>query len=61
LRNTAQGLHVAIAAGAVTAAVTLGTGPLYEAVGGLAYLAMAVLAGVSLAACWPLRRMVKSL
>jgi len=46
LRNTAQGLYAAFSSGLAMSLVTMASGPLYSALGGLAYLAMA---GVSLA------------
>jgi MFS transporter, PPP family, 3-phenylpropionic acid transporter len=41
LRNTAQGLYVALAGGILLSSVTWLSGPLYQAYGAYAYLAMA--------------------
>ncbi len=46
--GTAQGLYAACAVGGAMGAAILASGPLYEAFGGYAYLAMAVLSLVSL-------------
>lgn len=43
LRNTAQGLYAALAGGVLLSSVTWMSGPLYDAFGGKAYLAMAMI------------------
>jgi MFS transporter, PPP family, 3-phenylpropionic acid transporter len=48
LRNTAQGLYAAIAGGVLLSSVTWMSGPLYQALGGKAYLAMALISAVGL-------------
>jgi MFS transporter, PPP family, 3-phenylpropionic acid transporter len=48
LRNTAQGLYAAIAGGVLLSSVTWMSGPLYQAHGGKAYLAMAMISAVGL-------------
>ncbi len=48
LRNTAQGLYVALAGGVLLSSVTWMSGPLYESYGGHAYLAMAVICSLGL-------------
>lgn len=53
---TAQGLYAACAAGIAMGAAILASGPLYEALGGYAYLAMAALSLVSLAGALILAR-----
>ena len=53
---TAQGLYASVVAGLVLGSVTVACGPLYEAFGGRAYAAMALLAGLGTAAAALLRR-----
>jgi PPP family 3-phenylpropionic acid transporter len=48
--GTAQALYLTVAAGLMMGGATLLSGPLYAALGGRAYLAMAVLSAVGLAA-----------
>jgi len=53
---TAQGLYAAVVAGLVLGSVTVACGPLYEAFGGQAYAAMALLAAMGTAAAAVLSR-----
>lgn len=46
LRNTAQGLYAALAGGVLLSSVTWISGPIYQAHGGRAYLAMAVICSI---------------
>ena len=48
LATTAQAFYGTVAAGAASALATLASGPLYEAFGGLAFLAMAALCALAL-------------
>jgi MFS transporter, PPP family, 3-phenylpropionic acid transporter len=48
LRNTAQGLYAALAGGVLLSSVTWISGPIYQAHGGRAYLAMAVICFIGL-------------
>lgn len=56
-RNTAQGLYAAASGGAAMSAVMLASGPLYGALGGQAYFAMAAIAGTGLMLALRLRRL----
>ncbi len=57
LAASAQGLYASITAGVVMGLASLSAGPLYRAYGGRAYLAMAVLACIGLAASVALMRL----
>jgi PPP family 3-phenylpropionic acid transporter len=53
---TAQGVYAAIVAGLVLGTVTIASGPLYRALAGEAYAAMAVLALIGAASAYVLMR-----
>ena len=49
LRNTAQGIYAALAGGVLLSSITFMSGPIYEAYGGLGFLAMALISAIGLA------------
>ena len=49
LRNTAQGIYAALAGGVLLSSITFMSGPIYEAYGGLGFLAMAMISAIGLA------------